>query len=103
MSQHYWTVRIENTGEVFLCPSGRKLLIGMAQSGRKGIPVGCRGGGCGVCRVRILDGRFERRRMSRDQVSEDEERMGVVLACQVMPLSDIQLQIIGTKNQRRRT
>lgn len=56
------------------------------------IPVGCRGGGCGVCRVRIVDGTYTTRRMSRRHVSEADEADGVALACRVIPTSDITIQ-----------
>jgi ferredoxin len=56
------------------------------------IPVGCRGGGCGVCRVRILDGTYTTRRMSRRHVSQADEADGVALACRVIPTSDITVQ-----------
>jgi ferredoxin len=56
------------------------------------IAVGCRGGGCGVCRVRILDGTYTTKRMSRRHVSEADETVGVVLACRTIPTSDLTLR-----------
>jgi ferredoxin len=72
------------------------LLEGMEALGRKGIPVGCRNGGCGVCKVAIRAGRYTTRVMSREHISEDDERCGRVLACRVKPASDIRLAVIGT-------
>ncbi|PQJ25025.1 ferredoxin, partial [Limnobacter sp. SAORIC-690] len=40
-------VAIQNTKEEYTCSSEDNLLKGMEQLNRKGIPVGCRGGGCG--------------------------------------------------------
>lgn len=88
-------VHIEDTGEHFACTEARSLLEGMVALGRKGIPLGCRNGGCGVCKVAILSGDFITRVMSRAHVSEEEERLGYVLACRVKPKSDIFLSVVG--------
>ncbi len=88
-------VLIEDTGEHYPCSDARSLLEGMVALDRKGIPLGCRNGGCGVCKVAILSGDFVTRVMSRAHVSEDEERAGTVLACRVRPSSDIRLAVVG--------
>lgn len=63
--------------------------------GRRGIPVGCRGGGCGVCKVQVVEGAYHTRKMSRACLSEEEEADGVVLACKLFPESDLALQVVG--------
>jgi len=90
-----YNVQIEDTGEHYPCADTRSLLEGMESLGRKGIPVGCRNGGCGVCKVAIHEGRYTSRVMSREHVSADEEAQGVVLACRVKPASDIRLAVLG--------
>lgn len=94
-SMQKFNVLIEDTGEQFPCSETRSLLQGMDALGRKGIPVGCHNGGCGVCKVVIQQGEFTARVMSRAHVSEEEERQGHVLACRVRPTSDIRLSVIG--------
>jgi len=81
-------VRIEDTGEQYACADGRSVLVGMEALGKKGIPVGCRQGGCGVCKVQVLEGEFTRRVMSRAHVSAEEEQDGCVLSCRIYPSSD---------------
>ena len=49
-------VTITQTGESFDCPVGESVLKGMLRLGRKGIPVGCVNGGCGVCKIRVTTG-----------------------------------------------
>ncbi|WP_310734432.1 2Fe-2S iron-sulfur cluster binding domain-containing protein [Ideonella livida] len=88
-------VLIQDTGERYRCADTRSLLEGMEALGRKGIPVGCRNGGCGVCKVQITAGEYTKRVMSREHVSEDDEAQGRVLACRVRPASDLQLAVIG--------
>ena len=87
-------VDIENTGERYQCADDRNLLAAMEQLGRRGIPVGCRNGGCGVCKVKISSGEYTTRVMSRAHVSEVEEASGIVLACRAFPRSDLTLQAL---------
>lgn len=91
----YFNVTIEETGEVFRCKADETLLTGMERLGKRGIPVGCRGGGCGVCKVHIKQGEYQKRVMSRAYVSVEEEAMGTVLACRVRPSSDVSLAVVG--------
>ncbi|MCF8167517.1 MAG: 2Fe-2S iron-sulfur cluster binding domain-containing protein [Rhodoferax sp.] len=89
------TVTIENDGSSYRCYDSQSLLEGMESLGKKGIPVGCRGGGCGVCKVQVVSGSYTKRVMSRAHISEAEEAQGCVLACRVRPTSAIALQVIG--------
>lgn len=91
----HFTITIEETGESFRCSDRQSLLVGMESLGKKGIPVGCRGGGCGVCKIEVVQGVYRKRVMSREHVSEEEEERGCVLACRVMPDSDVKLKVVG--------
>ena len=91
----YFNVVIEETGESFRCSPQESLLVGMERLGKKGIPVGCRGGGCGVCKVEIIDGTYQKRVMSRDYVSVEDEAAGRVLACRIKPTSDLRIRVLG--------
>ena len=88
-------IRIIETGECFPCNSGQSVLEGMVQLGKRGIPAGCRGGACGVCKVEVVSGSLERKVMSRSHVSEEDEQNGRVLACRILPGSDLELRVIG--------
>jgi len=94
-----FTVTIINTGETYICRETQHLLAGMVQLGKKGIPVGCRSGGCGVCKVKIIFGDYKAKKMSRDHVTEQEESDDIVLACRVFPQSDLTLEVIGKLNK----
>lgn len=88
-------ITIEEGAESFPCAAECNVLKAMERLGRKGIPVGCRGGGCGVCRVRVLSGAYSVGKMSREQVSVADEREGVCLACKLFPQADLRLRILG--------
>ena len=76
----------------FDCKPGASLLASMGESGKEIIPVGCRAGGCGICKIRIIEGGYETKVMSRAQVTEQEEKAGFVLACRVFPRSDMVIE-----------
>lgn len=94
-----YDILIADTGEHYPCSGEESVLEGMARLGRRGIPVGCRGGGCGVCKVQITAGQYHARVMSRQHVSIEEQASSVVLACRVLPQSDLVLEVIGKMQQ----
>jgi len=90
------SVHVVQTGESYLCATSESLLQGMLKLGRKGIPVGCVNGGCGVCKVRILEGQIKTLGpVSRAHVSVHEEAQGCTLACRVAPLTAVRLEVAG--------
>ena len=90
------TVCVAQTGESYPCATTESLLRGMLKLGRKGIPAGCVNGGCGVCKVRIVEGTVTSLGpVSRAHVSVEEERSGITLACRVAPATAVRLQVIG--------
>ncbi len=90
------TVTVEQTGETYPCATGESLLQGMLRLGRKGIPVGCVNGGCGVCKVQILEGEVQPLGpVSRAHVSAADEARGCTLACRVAPRTAVRLVVEG--------
>ncbi|MFY9513768.1 MAG: 2Fe-2S iron-sulfur cluster-binding protein [Rubrivivax sp.] len=89
-------VRVKQTGESYDCAESETLLQGMVRLGRKGIPVGCVNGGCGVCKIRVRVGSVRKvGAMSRAHVSAEEEERGVCLACRVSPLQGVEVEVVG--------
>jgi len=82
----------------FMCGEESSLLFAMNKAGAKYIPVGCRAGGCGVCKVQILSGECHTKTMSRAKVTELDEACGVVLACRAYPRSDMVIDV-AVKNE----
>ncbi|GLR64549.1 hypothetical protein GCM10007878_19870 [Marinospirillum insulare] len=66
--------------------------MAMAKLSQRAIHVGCRGGGCGLCKVKVLQGDYQTKRMSKAHISEEEAAMGFALACRLTPLSDLELE-----------
>lgn len=88
-------VTIDNTGEVFRCAADVNLLAAMEHACCHGIPVGCRNGGCGACKVSITTGPYTTKKMNRAVVSAAEESEGCVLACKTFPQGDIVVHALG--------
>lgn len=88
-------ISLSDEAQTFACAETQSILEGMERLGRRGIPSGCRNGGCGVCKIQVLEGEFTSRVMSRAHVSEDEQARGVVLACRTRPASDLLVKVLG--------
>ena len=89
------TIQIADSGEAYDCRESETVLVGMARLGRRGIPLGCRSGGCGVCKVEVLSGAYGSRIMSRAHVSAEDEAAQRVLACCIYPRTDLVVRPIG--------
>lgn len=56
--------------------------------------IGCRRGGCGICKVDLLSGDVVYNRVVADTVLTDEERAsGTCLSCRAVPTTDIEIQL----------
>lgn len=89
-------VTVTQTGETFACAIGDSVLQGMLRLGRKGIPVGCVNGGCGVCKIKLVEGEISKiGPISRAHVTAEEEAEGYTLACRVSPTCAVTLAVAG--------
>jgi ferredoxin len=94
-------VHITQTDEHYACALDESLLKGMMRLGRKGIPVGCVNGGCGVCKVRITVGTVKSLGpISRAHVTIEEEAEGFTLACRSAPVEPVCLVVAGKMSKR---
>ena len=88
-------IHVVDTDEGFSCKGDESVLRALERCGRKGIPSGCRSGGCGVCKIRILEGSYSCKKMSRAHVTEHEEEAGYALACRCYPQGDVIVKVVG--------
>ncbi|TCP07100.1 2Fe-2S iron-sulfur cluster-binding protein [Caldimonas thermodepolymerans] len=87
-------VHVVQTGESYPCATDESLLRGMLRLGRRGIPAGCVNGGCGVCKVQIVEGEVRALGpVSRAHVSVEEEARGYTLACRAAPVTAVRLEV----------
>jgi CDP-4-dehydro-6-deoxyglucose reductase len=82
-----YRIQIAETQQVFLVERGETLLQAAGRS-NIALPHDCQLGGCGTCRIRLLDGqvRYEEEPFG---LAPDEASAGYALACQAQPLGDL--------------
>jgi len=90
-----FTVSIDGTGRSFACGADQNVLAAMTLANARGVQVGCRSGGCGVCRVQVLEGQWRCGTMSRSEVGAEQLRDGHVLACKLYPTTDLLIRPVG--------
>jgi len=59
------------------------------------VPHGCHNGACGICKITIHNGNYEKLKMNRKHISEEEENSNIVLACRTFPKSDMEIEFIS--------
>jgi ring-1,2-phenylacetyl-CoA epoxidase subunit PaaE len=80
------TIVLDRRSTTFTVPRGGRPILDEALTVRSDAPYACRGGVCGTCRCRVIEGAV---RMDRAYALESEEiEAGLVLACQSHPLTD---------------
>jgi CDP-4-dehydro-6-deoxyglucose reductase len=84
---------IHPTGEVVYLEPGETVLGGLYKAGFA-YTIGCRRGGCAICKVDVLEGDFSYNRPVADSVVSDEERTdGTCLSCRAVPDSDLTIEM----------
>lgn len=83
---------IKGEDEPSVCTSGERVLDALERDGRMSVRVGCRRGGCGACRIRVLSGAYDTMKMSRAHISKQEQDQGYALCCRVLARSDLVLE-----------
>lgn len=80
------TIVLDGRATTFDLPRRGQRILDAALRVRSDAPYACKGGVCGTCRAKLLEGRVE---MDRNFALEEEElAAGFVLACQSHPLTE---------------
>lgn len=93
MNRH--PIRICGQTQSYTGAESASVLAAVSPAGIGAVQVGCRSGGCGVCRVRVLSGDYVTGDMSGAQVSAEERGRGVALACQLFPRGALEIEVLG--------
>ena len=79
------TVNLDGRTTVIEMPSRNETILAATLRARPDAPFSCKGGVCGTCRARLVEGEV---RMDRQYALEPEEvSAGIVLACQSHPIT----------------
>lgn len=75
------------------CAADETILAALHRAGHA-VSVGCRRGGCGVCKVDLAAGDVDYTRPVADTVLTAEERAdGVCLPCRAVPVTDVEVAL----------
>jgi ferredoxin len=95
-----YTITLLPMGEVLPCARGETVLGAILRSGAR-VYYGCTGGGCGVCKMRLISGHLDYGRYSVAVLTEAERREGFFLSCQAKPVSDLTIQLTEANRYRK--
>jgi len=93
------TITLRPVGDTIRCRSEETVLTAILGSGAS-VTFGCRGGGCGTCKMRAISGRVEHGRCSAAVLSEEERASGWFLSCQARPLADLTIELTAANKYR---
>jgi ring-1,2-phenylacetyl-CoA epoxidase subunit PaaE len=79
------TVSLDGRTTTAPMPRSQTILDGAGKS-RNDLPFACKGGVCGTCRARVVEGEVDMRRNY--ALGDDEVERGFVLTCQTYPVGD---------------
>ena len=91
----------DNMPEVTILPDGLQVTAAEAETvlaalSRAGLKyrVGCKRGGCGVCKVQLVLGEVRYERPVADSVLSDDQRVeGICLSCRAVPITNIAIEL----------
>jgi CDP-4-dehydro-6-deoxyglucose reductase len=95
-----YTVRLSPPGDAVACGRVETVLAAIMRSGAT-VMFGCRGGGCGTCKMRLISGRVDHGRCSAAVLPDTEKRAGAFLSCQARPLSDLDVELTEANRYRK--
>lgn len=87
-----FTVRIEPSGHSFIVESDEPILDAALRHGYA-FPYGCRGGGCGACKGKLLDGTVNYGTDLPPALSTEDVSRGLALFCQARATSNLTLEV----------
>lgn len=97
--------RIILDGEVVVpdCGPDETVLAALHRCGQA-IHVGCRRGGCGVCKIDVIDGTVDYTRpVAENVLSTADREAGVCLTCRAVPTSDLEIRLRDDDTKRSST
>jgi CDP-4-dehydro-6-deoxyglucose reductase len=77
----------------YTCADSEDLLTAARKKGVFIIPTGCLGGGCGMCKIKIVEGQYERGKCSKAVLNDAEREEHYSLACKTYPRSDMKIKV----------
>lgn len=86
-----YNVTIQPSGRQFQVEEGEAVLSAALRQGI-GLPYGCKNGGCGSCKSKIVEGSIEQGAHSHTALPQDEQTRGMALLCCAHARSDLVIE-----------
>ena len=93
------TITLNPVGDTVPCNLEETVLGAILRSGAS-VMFGCRGGGCGTCKMRVISGQVEHGRCSAAVLQEEEKASGWFLSCQARALTDLTIELTAANRYR---
>ena len=87
-----YTVLVKPSGHQFQVEEGESVLDAALRHGYA-FPYGCRNGGCGSCKSKLISGDLDYGTNKATALSEDDIKNGLALLCQGRPQSDLTIEV----------
>jgi CDP-4-dehydro-6-deoxyglucose reductase len=87
-----YTITLRPVGGTVASGPEETVLAAILRAGAS-VMFGCRGGGCGTCKMRLTSGQIEHGRCSAAVLLEEEKKCGWFLSCQARALSDLTIEL----------
>lgn len=95
------TITVLPDGEPVTARHDENILAALARAGLR-YRIGCRRGGCGICKLRLVLGEVRYERAVAESVLSDDERVeGVCLSCRAVPVTDVVVELQPGDRLRR--
>jgi len=94
-----YKITLSPVGDTVPC-SPEETVLGAILGSGVSVMFGCRGGGCGTCKMRVISGQVEHGRCSAAVLLEAEKESGWFLSCQARALSDLAIELTAANKYR---
>jgi CDP-4-dehydro-6-deoxyglucose reductase len=94
-----YTITLRPVGGAVACGAEETVLAAILRAGAS-VMFGCRGGGCGTCKMRLTSGQIEHGRCSAAVLPAEEKTRGWFLSCQARPLCDLTIELSAANRYR---
>jgi len=94
-----YTITLRPVGGTVACGPEETVLAAILRAGAS-VMFGCRGGGCGTCKMRLTSGQIEHGRCSAAVLLEEEKQCGWFLSCQARARSDLTIELSAANKYR---
>ncbi|WP_338470564.1 2Fe-2S iron-sulfur cluster-binding protein [Niallia sp. XMNu-256] len=92
-----FTIKITDQSDVQWNSNDIESVLDGARRNGVNIPYACKGGGCGMCKVKVEKGEFERGRCSVAVLPNEEREQGFILACKTYPKGNLEILLDTSK------